>query len=73
MKEHPAQLRTRRNYYEGISSEKAAREAEAGREVRVNQVFLRAQITKLDTFQDFEESASLRFVAAEHIWNRFLN
>ena len=29
MKEHPAQLRTRRKYYEGISSERAAREAEA--------------------------------------------
>ena len=29
MKEHPAQLRKRRKYYEGISSERAAIEAEA--------------------------------------------
>ena len=38
MKEHPAQLRTRRNYYEGISSEKAAREAEAEETERLGSI-----------------------------------
>ena len=53
MREHLAQLKTRRKYYEDISSERAAREAEAEETERLKVSFfsyLRAQITKLDTF-----------------------
>ena len=39
MKKHPAQPRTRRKYYEGISSDRAAREAEVEETERIIVIF----------------------------------
>ena len=39
MKKHPAQPRTRRKYYEGISSDRAAREAEVEETERLIVIF----------------------------------